>query len=241
MKYTELELFNLYVNNDKISYEYIITDHGLCDFFYGHTDEVPKEYKDIERELEKTKNRYGRMATIYRHSYLVYIAAVIKAIKNDGLEITDEFFNFTVDHWTFFSVLESFIDGLVMLYLPHRKDLLYRNHTNYTMKKGPLYQIIGGYLIRFVKGEIYNKNEKDFFDLLESYKESSNYVRNVLTGFYYFNYKECNLSIETLKDTLNRIPEIQSYMRLNGINNENIDENVLLGFFNNKVNKIPIK
>ena len=89
---------------------------------------------------------------------------------------------------------------------------------------------------------IYNKHEKEFFDLIKDYEcVGSNYVRSMFMGFYYVNYRKYNLSLESLKYRLDNIDDTVDKMNINNMNYENMDEEMILNSFQERTNKIIIK
>ena len=242
MYYTEQDYINLLVNQIDTGKDYAITDHAINDFFNSKREDVPKEYKYIERELLSIREIYNKTLSWCRHSYYLYIVAILTSIHNEGLEIPSKFFDYVKRHVCLFPTIANLSNALIMVYIPHRMDYILMERDNRNISIARLYHRIG-YDVYYVAGEgIFNEHEKDFFDLIVKYDcTGHNYVRSMFIGFYYANYKQYNFSLELLKNCLDNIDKFNLKMDLNGLNYENIDENMILSYFQNNLNKIMIK
>ena len=242
MYYTELEYINLLVNNVDIGDDYAITDHDLNDFFNSKREDVPIEYKYIEKELLEIRDLYTESIKWCRHSYYLYIVAYLTSIHNEGLEVPVEFFDYVKEHFVFFPTIAHLSNMIIMVYLPKRIDYIMMERDNRVISIARLYHRIG-YNVYFInKSGINNEHEKDFFDLIDSYDcNGPFYVRSMIMGFYYINYKKFNLTLDMLKRCLDNTTEFVEKMNLNGLNYENIDEDTILNCFQNSLNKIIIK
>lgn len=242
MHYTELELVNLFVNNVDIGVDYSITNHELSDFFNSKTTNVPKEFKYIERELLSIRDLYPETIKWCRHSYYLYIAAILTSIHNEGLEVSDKAFEYLKKHWCLVQTILEFTNFIIMVYLPQRVDYLLYERDNRNISRARLYHRIGHNLDFANRGGIINEHEKDFFELIKGYDYMGPfYIRTMLIGFYYINHELYNLSLESLKKCLDNTLDLVVKMNLNGLNYENIDENMILNYFQNSLNKIIIK
>ena len=242
MYYTELEFINLLVNGIDTGNDFAITNHDLSDFFNSKREDVPKEYKYIERELLSIKEIYKETIMLCRHSYYLYIAAILTSIKNEGLEASSELFEYINKHYCLFPTIAHLSNILIMLYLPKRMDYVLMERDNRKISIARLYHRIG-YNVYYVNLEgIYNEHEKDFFELIKGYEcVGPFYVRSMMIGYYYVNHDLYNISLDTLKNCLDNINEFVEKMKLNDLNYENIDENTILNCFQDSLNKIIIK
>lgn len=240
MYYKELEYINLLVNKVDIGDDYAITDHELSDFFNSKREDVPNEYKYIERELLSIRELYPETIKWCRHSYYLYIVAILTSIRNEGLEASEKFFNFIRKHYALFPTIAHLSNILIMLYIPDRMDYILMERDNSNISIARLYHRIG-YNVYYVNREgIYNEHEQEFFDLIRGYEcVGPYYVRSMLIGFYYVNKDVYNLSLKTLKKCLDNIEDFVDKMNLDGMNYENINESMILDCFQN--NKIIIK
>lgn len=242
MYYTELEYINLLVNGVDIGDDYAITNHDLSDFFNGKREDVPKEYKYIERELLSIRDIFNITVKLCRHSYYCYLVAILTSIYNEGLKVPDEFFKYLKNHRCYFPTIDHLSNLLIMIYLPHRMDYILMERDNRIISLARLYHRIGWNAYFMNRANIYNEHEKDFFDLIKDYEcVGSNYIRSLFMGFYYTNYQKYNLSLESLKYRLDNIDDIADKMKINNMNYENMDEEMILNCFQERTNKIIIR
>ena len=242
MYYTELEYINLLINNVDIGVDYAITDHELSEFFNSKREDVPNEYKYIENELLAIRDLYTESIKWCRHSYYLYIVAYLTSIRNEGLIVPVEFFDYVKEHRVFFPTIDHLSNMLTMVYLPQRIDYIMMERDNRVISLARLYHRVG-YNVCFIgKRGIINEHEKDFFYLIESYDcNGPFYVRSMIMGFYYMNYKKYNLTLDMLKRCLDNIIDFVDKMKINEMNYENINEEMILNYFQNSLNKMIIK
>ncbi len=242
MYYTELEYINLLVNNVDTGDDYAITNHELSDFFNSEREDVPNEYKYIEKELLTIRDLYTESIKWCKHSYYAYIVAYLTSIYNEGLKVSVEFFDYVKNHRVFFPTIGHLSNMIIMVYLPQRMDYILMERDNRVISLARLYHRIGYNVYSINKAGIINEYEKDFFDLIDSYDcNGPFYVRTMIFGFYYVNYKKYNLTLDMLKKCLDNIIDFIDKMAINEMNYENINEEMILDFFQNSLNKILIK
>lgn len=242
MYYTELEYINLLVNGVDIGDDYAITNHDLSDFFNSKREDVPKEYKYIERELLAIRDIFNLSVKLCRHSYYCYLVAILTSICNEGLEVSDDFFNYINMHRCYFPTIDYLSNMLTMVYLPHRMDYILMERDNRVISLARLYHRIGYNVYFMNQAGIYNEHEMEFFDLIKNYEYvGSNYIRSMIIGFYYINNNKYGLSIELLKKCLDNIDDIVDKMKINNMNYENMNEEMILNCFQETINKIIIR
>lgn len=242
MYYTELEFISHLVNNVDIGDDYGITNHELKDFFESKRVDVPEEYKYIEQELLAVRKLYPETIKWCKHSYYGYLAAILTSIYNDGLKVPPEFFSYLDYHKCLFPTIDHLSNILIMVYLPKRTDYLLMERDNRVISRARLYHRIGYNLILSNNGGFINEHEKEFFDLISEYDFNGPfYVRTMLIGFYYINHELYDISLDSLKKSLDDIDIILDKMDLNEMNYENMNEEMVLNHFQNCLNKIIIK
>ena len=242
MEFTEEDIINGFINNNDIGDVKKILDKDLTDFFFGKAD-IPEKYKNIKKDLFFIRSLYKNSIKIYSRFYFFYIVAVFTCIYNEGFKIPNKFYTYLKQNRYQFAIIQELMDYFVIMFLPQRDDLMKYNTLLYKQFSiGRFYGRVGNHILFTHRGNFLNYKEKELFNILDDYNNHGIYaLKTLLIGFYYINHDKYNLSIEQLKEALNNYHFIIDKMLLNGLNYDYLNDELILGLFENNKNKMIIK
>lgn len=239
--YSETDLINSFLYNNKIDSEYTVTTKNLYNYFHYVIKDVPSEYINIKRGLSFIRSNYKNSIKWSSPVYYAYIASVFIEIENRNIKLPRGLFTYIKNNRYNFGMVHDLMDYFVTVFLPDRLDLLEINNIKIDCI-ARFYQRVGFNVILTNKAGFNNPNEIEIYDVINNYEYHGTYsLRATLIGFYYINHNRCNLSIESLIYALNNFDNLYTKMVLNDLEFNNLDDKLLLNFFRKDNNKIMIK